>query len=599
MPKKLIFISLLLMTGAQLLSQATGENIINQLETASNDYSRILALDKVSAFYRERDRDSAIKYIQNGIAICEKNNQLLMKLKFKNLYANQFLGKQQFAPGYALLRSILEEAEQISAKNSSWLFYPDKPLKINIYSLLSTVHYNLQILMQQTSNWEECAYHLELSKQYAEPLPTTERNMRFSQVVSGLGYSYLRQEKLDSALIVLLSGERNPDFSETIKPFLHMVIGSVYAEQKNYQKSKEYLKESMFHSTSRNTTTRSALKMSQIYQLTNQKDSAYYFARMLLDTLKTFGSANYEVDLGLVYKNLYLCFKLLQKEDSAYKYAQLVLNTSDSLSSRRIQNLKEFQQLSFAEQKRLEAIEAERKNKTVRWIAYGSIVFAALVGLIAIILFRNARQRKKTNSILLKQKQALEQTLEKLQSTQAQLIQSEKMASLGELTAGIAHEIQNPLNFVNNFSEVSAELVDEMKSEIKKGNYDEVNVIADDVKQNLEKINHHGQRAADIVKGMLQHSRSSSGVKEPTDINALADEYVRLAYHGLRAKDKLFNATMKTDFDETIGNINIIPQDIGRVILNLITNAFYAVNEKSKQGIADYEPTVSVSTKKE
>jgi signal transduction histidine kinase len=137
-----------------------------------------------------------------------------------------------------------------------------------------------------------------------------------------------------------------------------------------------------------------------------------------------------------------------------------------------------------------------------------------------------------------------------------------------------------------------------MKSEIKKGNYDEVNVIADDVKQNLEKINHHGTRAADIVKGMLQHSRSSSGVKEPTDINALADEYLRLAYHGLRAKDIDFNATMKTDFDKSIDKINIIPQDIGRVILNLITNAFYAVNEKSKQGIADYEPTVSVVTKK-
>jgi signal transduction histidine kinase len=195
-------------------------------------------------------------------------------------------------------------------------------------------------------------------------------------------------------------------------------------------------------------------------------------------------------------------------------------------------------------------------------------------------------------------KQQIEKTLVDLQATQKQLVQAEKMASLGELTAGIAHEIQNPLNFVNNFSEVSTELVKEMVQEVDKGNTDEVKAIANDVVQNLEKINHHGQRAADIVKGMLQHSRSSSGVKEPTDINALADEYFRLAYHGLRAKDKTFNATMKTDFDESIGKINIIPQDIGRVVLNLITNAFYAVNEKSKQGIADYEPTVSVVTKK-
>ena len=187
--------------------------------------------------------------------------------------------------------------------------------------------------------------------------------------------------------------------------------------------------------------------------------------------------------------------------------------------------------------------------------------------------------------------------------TQQQLIQSEKMASLGELTAGIAHEIQNPLNFVNNFSEVNKELLVELKDEIKKGNLDEVNAIADDVISNEEKINHHGKRADAIVKGMLQHSSSGSGKKEPTDINKLADEYLRLAYHGLRAKDKSFNATMKTDFDESIGNINIIPQDIGRVILNLITNAFYAVNEKALSAVATptaakYEPTVSVSTKK-
>lgn len=196
-------------------------------------------------------------------------------------------------------------------------------------------------------------------------------------------------------------------------------------------------------------------------------------------------------------------------------------------------------------------------------------------------------------------KQQVEKTLTDLRAAQSQLVQSEKMASLGELTAGIAHEIQNPLNFVNNFSEVSTELVDEMKSEIDAGNNEEAKEIAADLKQNLQKINHHGKRAGDIVKGMLQHSRSSSGQKELTDINALADEYLRLAYHGLRAKDKSFNSTMKTDFDNSLEKVNVIPQDIGRVVLNLITNAFYAVTEKKKAQPEGYEPTVTVSTKQE
>ncbi len=240
----------------------------------------------------------------------------------------------------------------------------------------------------------------------------------------------------------------------------------------------------------------------------------------------------------------------------------------------------------------------------------------------AILLEETIEELEQKRKAIEETNSALEKSLAELKSTQAQLIQSEKMASLGELTAGIAHEIQNPLNFVNNFSEVSNELIQEIKDirrktclpdrqaqdESLKSEEDE---LLNDIASNLEKILHHGKRADGIVKGMLQHSRSSSGVKEPTDINALADEYLRLAYHGLRAKDKSFNASMKTDFDESIGKINIVPQDIGRVILNLITNAFYAVNDKVKSetgGVkgdsshvspftSHYEPTVIVSTK--
>lgn len=208
---------------------------------------------------------------------------------------------------------------------------------------------------------------------------------------------------------------------------------------------------------------------------------------------------------------------------------------------------------------------------------------------------------------LTRQKEELQKTLDELKSTQAQLIQSEKMASLGELTAGIAHEIQNPLNFVNNFSEVSVELCQELEEEISKtsisdADKDYINGIISDLSQNQQKITHHGKRADSIVKGMLQHSRTSSGHKEPTDINALADEYMRLAYHGLRAKDKEFNAALVTDFDPTIGKVDVLPQDLGRVFLNLFTNAFYAVAEKKKLSkenseSSDYKPEVKVITK--
>jgi two-component system, NtrC family, sensor kinase len=187
-------------------------------------------------------------------------------------------------------------------------------------------------------------------------------------------------------------------------------------------------------------------------------------------------------------------------------------------------------------------------------------------------------------------------SLETLQSAQAQLIQSEKMASLGELTAGIAHEIQNPLNFVNNFSEVNKELIDEASQAIKDGNINDAMALLSSLRDNEDKISNHGRRADSIVKGMLQHSRTSTGHKEPTDMNALADEYLRLSYHGVRAKDKSFNANIQTEFDPTIGKINMVPQDIGRVMLNLYNNAFNAVLEKAKRQIIGYEPGVSVST---
>jgi two-component system, NtrC family, sensor kinase len=254
------------------------------------------------------------------------------------------------------------------------------------------------------------------------------------------------------------------------------------------------------------------------------------------------------------------------------------------------------QAIAKAEQDKKDAEQQRIKNAQYFTIA-GLISLLLVISLILFIQWRNNRQKKRANALLQQQNEKIEETLTELKATQSQLIHSEKMASLGELTAGIAHEIQNPLNFVNNFSEINTELIEELTAELATENVTAIS-IAKDIKENEAKINQHGRRADAIVKGMLQHSRTSTGQKELTDINALADEYLRLAYHGIRSKDSSFNCTLKQDLDETIGKINIIPQDVGRVLLNLYNNAFYAVDEKKKNNPGSYEPTVSVSTKK-
>ncbi len=346
--------------------------------------------------------------------------------------------------------------------------------------------------------------------------------------------------------------------------------------------------------------------MARLFQKTGQLDSALFYARQALIFFQTnkaevqaWGENN-DSHVAEISPMLAELYKEKGQLDSAYKYLRLSVTIKDSLYNS--DKVRQFQTLGFNESVRRQQVEQQRKDAQQQYETkikmYGLISIITGFVILAVVLYRNNKQKQNANTVLQLQKQEIETTLGELKETQKQLIQSEKMASLGELTAGIAHEIQNPLNFINNFSEVNTELIAEMKEEIEKGNMEEVKALANDISDNEQKITHHGKRADGIVKGMLQHSRTGNRQKEPTNINTLADEYLRLAYHGLRAKDKSFNATMKTDFDESIGMVNIITQDIGRVILNLITNAFYAVTEKKKQLGDGYEPTVSVSTKK-
>jgi len=330
------------------------------------------------------------------------------------------------------------------------------------------------------------------------------------------------------------------------------------------------------------------LNMGRYYLRNNKRDSALFYARKAYQM-----SAGSSLHAKL-YPSLLLSNSFSGKADSTLKYTIQYYSIRDSLQN--FNKAQRAQAMAFAEEQNRRETEAKQEAYLANLKLYALAAVAVFLISLAIILWRGSRRRKIANELLQEQKDQLEDTLNELEATQNQLIQSEKMASLGELTAGIAHEIQNPLNFVNNFSEVSMELVDEMELELSKGDKDEAIAIAADIKQNLEKIRHHGQRADGIVKGMLQHSKAGSGTKEPTNINNLASEFMRLAYHGLRAKDKSFNAEMVMHLDPDLPLVNVVPQDIGRVLLNLFNNAFYAVQQKQKIAGDDYKPTVEVST---
>ncbi|HEY6974895.1 MAG TPA: tetratricopeptide repeat protein, partial [Chitinophagaceae bacterium] len=339
------------------------------------------------------------------------------------------------------------------------------------------------------------------------------------------------------------------------------------------------------------------------YLKTNKPDSALLYAQNALSLAEQIGFTRNIYNTYNVLGMAYAAKKMFSK---AYEAQQMYIAYKDSITGEDKQNLVAGLKFQYDLDKKQSEIELLTKDnqlrveeaKHQRLRVYALLTGLVFVGLLSGILIRNNRLKQKANILLKQQKEQIQSTLTKLKSTQAQLIQSEKMASLGQVTAGIAHEIQNPLNFVNNFSEINKDLLAEMNEEIEQGNFDEAKAIATDVINNQEKINHHGKRAEAIVKGMLQHSRTSTGQKELTDINALADEYLRLSIHGMKAKNKSFNASSQTNFDTTIEKINIVRQDIGRVLLNLFNNAFYSVLQKKKQLGDEYEPTVLVYTKK-
>jgi signal transduction histidine kinase len=415
-----------------------------------------------------------------------------------------------------------------------------------------------------------------------------------------LGAVYLFKNQLDSATYYLNRAYEIEKAHRRESGYVYNLMGYVEAVKRNFPAALEFYRSAIVTATAQNNVFdigNTYTFLAQLYQETGKTDSSIWYAKQVL--IHT-GYSIFRHSALDALSILAQDYKLTRQNDSALKYLELRNALNDSLFNNK--KLRAIQVLTFNEDLQQQELEAARKQYQNQVRLYVLFAMAAAFLVIGIILYRNNQVKQKVNILLKTQKEKVESTLKVLESTKAQLIQSEKMASLGELTAGIAHEIQNPLNFINNFSDVNRELIEELKTEIIKPKAERDEQAEEEILNNLlhneEKINHHGKRADAIVKGMLQHSRTSTGQKEPADINALVSEFFKISYHGIRAKDKSFHATMATDFDQSIGKVYIIQQDIGRLLLNLYNNAFYAVSEKQKEKQDQYEPTVSVTTKK-
>jgi signal transduction histidine kinase len=554
------------------------DSMRHHLLIARDDTSRILAMCDLSFAYNFHNSDSALMYADKAIELAKEIHFTKGEIRAISSKALILETNGDMPAALDLGFSGLEMARK-----------QNLPLERSMcLTTIGNIFYDLNDYAKAIGFYQQAVSINEAMKSQ----PETEFWKWQTEV--NLGVVFMLDQQLDSAFSHLDKAFTQTLHNEFWHPVFLMFFGQLQFRMGKQDTALSYLRESIriFEGNNDVYSTSDACRIiAACFKGKNEIDSAIYYASKALDNAQLINYKTSILDASRLLAEVYE-----SKDVKKALYFRKVFDTTNNIlyGPNRVKSL---QKTLSDEQDR------ERKAETGK-IAYQNLVrqYILMAGLVMVIMigfvfYRNSVQRKKANQLLQQQKKKVEGALSELKATQAQLIQSEKMASLGQLTAGIAHEIQNPLNFVNNFSDVNKELLLELKEEIDKGNLAEVSSIANDVIDNEEKINHHGKRAESIIKGMLQHSRVSSGQKELTDINILCDEYLRLAYHGLKAKDRNFSAEIKTDFEDTIVKINVVPQDIGRVILNLINNAFHAVSEKAKLGIMGYEPLITVATK--
>jgi two-component system NtrC family sensor kinase len=563
--------------------------------STTDDTSRMAAYRDLANYYLDFNVDSSAWFVKKEITIAQQLHLKMWEADAKDLYAAILTKMGNWAGAFQMLREAFDLLDAKDLLQNTW--------RLQNFSVFGTPESgvaSVSLLCQMDlANLYRHSGDFNKFRSVAFDCIKKAKAVNDQSVLAilcmNLGNMYLTLRNVDSTTFYYQESVRHGLACNYLQytSAAYNGLGEINYLQGNLPQARSYYNKAIEAAFGQKNNIALGTAMVNIAKLLNKqgsKDSAYYFAQQSIQTYQPLNMDNLNVSS---YSTMAEIFESSHQYDSAYFYLSMANVIKDSLQT--TENSRQFQNLEFNEQTRQQELANEKQESQARLRMYGLIAGLAAIAIIAGILYWSNVRKRKANIVLNK-------ALRNLKSAQAQLIQSEKMASLGELTAGIAHEIQNPLNFVNNFSEVSNELIDEMIDEANKGNTNEIKVIANDLKLNLEKINHHGQRADAIVKGMLQHSNSSSGVKEPTNINKLADEYFRLAYHGLRAKDKSFNATLNTDFDESIGTINVVRQDIGRAVLNLIANAFYAASMPSKRGIPGSDkndnPTVWVSTKR-